>query len=171
MQPQGPYFLAGHSFGGKVAYEMAQQLLRQGQVIALVAILDTSAPNAQQKQDELDDATWLINIARTMKVVYAKDLDMDTDILTLLDPEEQFKHVLEYLKMLDILPLDADTTYLKQLLQAFKADANAEYVPQQVHPIPITLLRQARLIRRSLLISPSFYRILPGDGARFLANQ
>ncbi|MEH2088955.1 non-ribosomal peptide synthetase [Nostoc sp.] len=149
VQPQGPYFLAGHSFGGKVVYEMAQQLLRQGQVIALVAILDTTAPNTQQQQNEWDDewddnAMWLIGIAKTMQIVYAKDLDMDTDILPSLDLEAQFKHVLEYLKRLDILPLDADTTYLKQFLQALKADNKAKYVPQQVDPVSITLLRTSQ---------------------------
>ncbi|NEQ75872.1 MAG: amino acid adenylation domain-containing protein [Okeania sp. SIO2C9] len=30
IQPQGPYFLGGHSFGGKVAFEMAQQLKKTG---------------------------------------------------------------------------------------------------------------------------------------------
>ena len=58
VQPQGPYFLAGHSFGGKVVYEMAQQLRHQGQIIALVAILDTTAPNTQQQQNEWDVADW-----------------------------------------------------------------------------------------------------------------
>jgi amino acid adenylation domain-containing protein len=149
VQPQGPYFLAGHSFGGKVVYEMAQQLRHQGQIIALVAILDTTAPNTQQQQNEWDDewddnATWLIGIAKTMQIVYAKNLDMDTDVFPSLDLEAQFKHVLEYLKMLDILPLDADTTYLKQFLQALKADTKANYVPQQVDPISITLLRTSQ---------------------------
>jgi amino acid adenylation domain-containing protein len=45
VQPQGPYFLTGYSFGGLVAYEMAQQLSAQGQQIALLGLLDSSAPN------------------------------------------------------------------------------------------------------------------------------
>jgi amino acid adenylation domain-containing protein len=45
IQPQGPYFLTGYSFGGLVAYEMAQQLAAQGQQTALLALLDSSAPN------------------------------------------------------------------------------------------------------------------------------
>jgi amino acid adenylation domain-containing protein len=44
LQPQGPYFLGGWSFGGLVAFEMAQQLTQAGQQIGLLAILDTSAP-------------------------------------------------------------------------------------------------------------------------------
>jgi amino acid adenylation domain-containing protein len=41
VQPEGPYCLAGYSFGGLVAYEMARQLELQGQTVALLALLDT----------------------------------------------------------------------------------------------------------------------------------
>ena len=41
LQPQGPYFLMGLSIGGMVAYEMAQQLVAQGQEVALIALFDT----------------------------------------------------------------------------------------------------------------------------------
>lgn len=44
LQPHGPYFLGGWSFGGLVAFEMAQQLTQAGQQIELLAILDTPAP-------------------------------------------------------------------------------------------------------------------------------
>jgi aspartate racemase len=39
--PVGPCCLAGFSFGGKVAYEIAQQLRRAGRDVALLAIVDT----------------------------------------------------------------------------------------------------------------------------------
>jgi amino acid adenylation domain-containing protein len=45
LQPHGPYFLGGWSFGGLVAFEMAQQLTQAGQPIGLLAILDTPAPS------------------------------------------------------------------------------------------------------------------------------
>ena len=41
LQPTGPYHLGGRSFGGVVAYEMAQQLREQNQIVVLVALLDT----------------------------------------------------------------------------------------------------------------------------------
>jgi len=43
-EPQGPYFLGGMSFGGRVAFEMAQQMRRQGHEVALVALFDTYGP-------------------------------------------------------------------------------------------------------------------------------
>jgi amino acid adenylation domain-containing protein len=43
-QPKGPYFLGGFSFGGLVAYEMAQQLQAQGEQVAMLALLDAWGP-------------------------------------------------------------------------------------------------------------------------------
>ncbi len=43
VQPEGPYYLAGWSFGGLVAYEMARCLFDQGHEIALLAIIDCEA--------------------------------------------------------------------------------------------------------------------------------
>jgi thioesterase domain-containing protein len=42
-QPQGPYILGGYSAGGLIALEVAQQLRKQGQEVALLAILDVPA--------------------------------------------------------------------------------------------------------------------------------
>ncbi|RAJ29155.1 non-ribosomal peptide synthetase [Pedobacter cryoconitis] len=42
VQPAGPYRLIGHSFGGKVVYEMTLQLERQGEQVDLLAILDAA---------------------------------------------------------------------------------------------------------------------------------
>ncbi|MFE4498990.1 amino acid adenylation domain-containing protein [Rhodococcus sp. NPDC056743] len=44
VQPEGPYALAGFSFGGLVAYELARQLDRDGQQVTWLGILDTPTP-------------------------------------------------------------------------------------------------------------------------------
>lgn len=41
IQPEGPYFVAGHSVGGVVALKVADELRRRGGEVALLAILDT----------------------------------------------------------------------------------------------------------------------------------
>lgn len=41
VQPVGPYFLGGYCLGGTIAFEMAQQLSRRGETIALLVLLDT----------------------------------------------------------------------------------------------------------------------------------
>ncbi|HSY64208.1 MAG TPA: amino acid adenylation domain-containing protein [Terriglobales bacterium] len=45
VQPHGPYFLAGFSFGGLVAYEMAQQLRARDEKVGLLVLFDTAPGN------------------------------------------------------------------------------------------------------------------------------
>ena len=46
-QPNGPYVLAGHCAGGLIAYEMAQRLTKEGEVVAAVIMIDPDwHPNA-----------------------------------------------------------------------------------------------------------------------------
>jgi amino acid adenylation domain-containing protein len=40
VQPSGPYNLAGHSSGGLIVFEMACQLMEQGETVGLLALLD-----------------------------------------------------------------------------------------------------------------------------------
>jgi aspartate racemase len=48
LQPQGPYFLAGVSFGGIVCFEIARQLHMQGQTVGLLALFDTLGPGEEE---------------------------------------------------------------------------------------------------------------------------
>lgn len=75
VQPRGPYLLGGFSGGGITAYEMARQLLEEGEQVAMLVMLDTPLPNrysptlidriAIQLQNlKQDRAQFLINWAR-----------------------------------------------------------------------------------------------------------
>ncbi|AUX45576.1 beta-ketoacyl synthase [Sorangium cellulosum] len=58
-QPSGPYLLGGWSFGGIVAFEVAQELRRRGEQIALLALIDSGAPGHGFRMSDADDATLL----------------------------------------------------------------------------------------------------------------
>jgi thioesterase domain-containing protein/acyl carrier protein len=45
VQPHGPYFLAAHSFGGLVSFEIAQQLVGQGERVSFLGLIDTRLRN------------------------------------------------------------------------------------------------------------------------------
>ncbi|ARV58502.1 non-ribosomal peptide synthetase [Nostocales cyanobacterium HT-58-2] len=49
IQPNGPYFICGYSFGGTVAFEMAQQLHSQGEKLGLLVMLDTCRPGSEKR--------------------------------------------------------------------------------------------------------------------------
>jgi fatty-acyl-CoA synthase len=56
---RGPYLLLGYSFGGVVAYEMAAQLHRAGEEVALVGLLDApSIEDAGVRSPLLDRSNW-----------------------------------------------------------------------------------------------------------------
>jgi len=64
VQPQGPYILGGWSFGGLVAYEMAQQLQAQHQDIAQVLLLDSYLIEAEYVQAEPHPSQMLTQFIR-----------------------------------------------------------------------------------------------------------
>lgn len=45
IQPEGPYYLGGSSFGGIVALEIAQKLHQNGEETGLLALFDTNSPS------------------------------------------------------------------------------------------------------------------------------
>jgi amino acid adenylation domain-containing protein len=53
VQPEGPYRIGGYSFGGLVAYEMAQQLRAQEQEVGLLALFDTYPGKMESRTSQL----------------------------------------------------------------------------------------------------------------------
>ncbi len=64
VQPQGPYHLLGFSFGGLVAFEMANQLAACGERVALLAMLDTGLAGMKSGRKLLPFRSILGNLLR-----------------------------------------------------------------------------------------------------------
>ena len=47
LQPRGPYYIGGYSAAGVVAFEMARQLHKEGESVALLALFDTQGPESR----------------------------------------------------------------------------------------------------------------------------
>jgi phthiocerol/phenolphthiocerol synthesis type-I polyketide synthase E len=62
VAPAGPYLLGGWSLGGTLAFEMAQQLDRQGEKVALLALLDAPPPATGDAEALGDDAVLLAEL-------------------------------------------------------------------------------------------------------------
>jgi amino acid adenylation domain-containing protein len=52
MQPHGPYFLAGYCSGGWVSFEIAQQLVRAGERVGFLGLIDTTFYNMPARVSE-----------------------------------------------------------------------------------------------------------------------
>jgi thioesterase domain-containing protein/acyl carrier protein len=64
VRPHGPYHLLGWSFGGLVAHEIACRLRAAGETVALLALLDTAAP--QPGGTAPDDRTIMAELANIL---------------------------------------------------------------------------------------------------------
>jgi amino acid adenylation domain-containing protein/non-ribosomal peptide synthase protein (TIGR01720 family) len=161
IQPEGPYRIGGHSFGGLVAFEMARQLHKEGTEVAMLAILDTSAPVPGNKPfdpagffDDRDDATIFIGIAQLIERVVRQDLAVSREELDLLDPEAQLIYFLEKLKRVDFVAPDAGPSLIRGFLAVERAVARAfrSYESQaKAYPGSMTLFMSAD-------IAPSDFR-------------
>jgi amino acid adenylation domain-containing protein len=143
VQPEGPYSLGGHSFGGWVAFEMAQQLQLHGQEVALLAIFDAVAPGVDDSilGQDWDDTQWLLQMAQLLEDSYGKELEVSYDDLQNRDLETQITYVTQRLKEADLLPAGAGAEQIQRLLRVFKANSQMRYLPQILYETQIHLFR------------------------------
>jgi thioesterase domain-containing protein len=75
VQPRGPYYLGGHSFGGCVAYEVAQQLRAAGEEVAMLALWEADLETDHGFLFRIGTVRNLLNVRavtlpRRMKAAY-----------------------------------------------------------------------------------------------------
>ncbi|OQW92060.1 MAG: hypothetical protein BWK78_02785 [Thiotrichaceae bacterium IS1] len=127
-QPVGPYFLGGASFGGTLAFEMAQQLQAQQQRVALLAMIDT--PGTGHLPVELNDEAEIL--AYLLKM--SNDISVSLEELRSLTLEEQFHYYLDQLKLANqaISSEELDWSNFRTVLKLFQANSKSmrNYLPQ-----------------------------------------
>ena len=137
--------MAGHSFGGKVVFEMANQLQRMGESVAYVGILDISAPiesvNHQDDYSNRDDAQGLCLMAEGLEELGFNNLVLDYQTLAALSEEEQLYYFKEQLEMVGILPPQTDIKVVRGLVQVYQTQCQIKYKPENSYSAPITLFR------------------------------
>jgi thioesterase domain-containing protein/acyl carrier protein len=154
IQAQSPYLLGGHSFGAVIAFETALQLQKQGHDVTLLAILDTEAPFSARDPlvDDWDDARWLASIADDVEALLGKKMDISSDALRALEPDEQLVYVNEQLKKVNWIPPEADIEQLRRIMQLFKTntEASANYNSKEVlHTTRIALFKAKEPLPRA----------------------
>jgi thioesterase domain-containing protein len=142
VQGCGPYRLAGHCFGGLVAFEIARRLSHQGLQIRSLAILNTPAPLAPPAAPIGDpgQARWIHAIARACEDATGKHVPLVCD-LNSLDDEAQLCLLRRAMIAADLLPAEAELNQIRGLVNVFRANSSARYRPDDILDVPITLLR------------------------------
>ncbi|HEV2704406.1 MAG TPA: amino acid adenylation domain-containing protein [Pyrinomonadaceae bacterium] len=138
VQPEGPYRIGGWSFGGVVAFEMAQQLEEAGHEVSLLAMLDSAAPRPGAQATEADDEiTLLVGLARLHNVT------LSAARLRPLTPQERLDYLLEQVRLVDATAsLDLDASQMQAMLDAARINLRAQtlYAPRP-YPKRITVFR------------------------------
>jgi amino acid adenylation domain-containing protein len=140
VQPHGPYLLGGYCLSGLVAFEMATQLLAQGEEIALLALIDTERPTRVR--------TAAVNIFNRLERAQ-HILSVIRDAFRFNDPARSAparKRIRSKLGMDGAKPVDnaREVTYYRQKMR-YQAIVR-EYVPQQ-YPGRITLIVNEQVYR------------------------
>jgi thioesterase domain-containing protein/acyl carrier protein len=141
VQPEGPYGLAGHSFGGIVAFEMARQLGGQGQEVALLIMADAwRAPITGELSSE-DQALIVGGFAHDLGFSLDQ-VDVAWDHFWRLPPADQVTYILDLLLARGVLPETIPLTQVRRALRLHLTSIAAmrAYVARPVS-CPILLLR------------------------------
>jgi thioesterase domain-containing protein/non-ribosomal peptide synthetase component F len=81
VQPNGPYRLCGYSFGGFVAFEMAAQLLTEGEEVPVLVMLDTGNSGYYRHLPPADWLQfWTTRIVDRIKRYYHRLADRRVDV-------------------------------------------------------------------------------------------
>jgi aspartate racemase len=93
VQPKGPYNLVGVSTGGIIAFEMAQQLYSQGEMVSFLGMLDTQPPRSiLQETLKLNQSK---NRNLSFREIFKTELPDDEKMITFL--EKNYEIVMQYL--------------------------------------------------------------------------
>jgi amino acid adenylation domain-containing protein len=176
VQPSGPYRVAGWSFGGTLAYEVALQLLGLDEQVEFVGLLDaphvTIEGGARPEIPE-DSELLLMSLPSLLRQAGVSDEEAQPAIAELqaggatLDVEAVVRRCHE----LSLFPAEWTVDYIQAILHRNRLvrDALGQYVPQPTS-LPVCLFSARDTVRddpfrgwRSLLPEPSIRMIrVPG---------
>ncbi len=99
----GPYHLGGYSFGSVVAFEMAQQLKRQGREVGVLTLLEGGSPYQIKQLDGDLQLMTVAGLARDLARLANIDLDLPHEKVQAMKLEEALEFILEKLKRSKLL--------------------------------------------------------------------
>ncbi|QBD77241.1 amino acid adenylation domain-containing protein [Ktedonosporobacter rubrisoli] len=146
VQPEGPYLLGGYSFGGHVAYEMAQQLRRAGQDIAFLGIFDTATPAIMRDLPHDDASNIMTVVLEVLRDVPRKSAGELYSHLQNLAPDAQYAFALAEIQKAGIELPDPAAQWLRQQAHILKTRMQAIHAYYPVsYPGTLTLFRSTEM--------------------------
>jgi thioesterase domain-containing protein/acyl carrier protein len=144
VQPAGPYSLIGHSYGGVVAYEMARQLIEQGEEISSLVLLDSIAPSVMQRTQAHDEVAELFEEAMAVANLYGAGLAIDVERMRRSSNEENVQYVVG---LLNERGLEINADQFAAFHRVYRANllCYRAYTPSMLsRKIPVSLYRASQ---------------------------
>jgi len=137
LQPAGPYWLAGWSMGGVVAFEMARQMESSGEEVAFLGLMDAFIPMPKRAVAPSEgglpaDVEQLVEFGHNLGVPL-HDWKVDWTRWAGLDSRTRFARVVEAARESGAVAADIDEDRLAHLHEVFRSNADAlqSYRPQR----------------------------------------
>ncbi|MEU2723885.1 non-ribosomal peptide synthetase [Streptomyces smyrnaeus] len=93
-QPTGPYAVAGYSYGGAVAFEIAKRLEADGDRVGFVGVFNLP-PHISGRMNEISFTDGAINLALFLELISAADVERLTTTLRALPEAEQLAYLVD----------------------------------------------------------------------------
>ncbi|HVR95365.1 MAG TPA: thioesterase domain-containing protein, partial [Thermoanaerobaculia bacterium] len=166
--PRGPYRLAGWSFGGLVAFEMARRLSEEGETVGKLVLLDTLIPGSVH-QAEPKDSDLLIGLALDLGGLAGIDLAITPADLKGLDAEAGLARILERARDRGALPPGVESGAVR-LWRVYRANARAAraYRPRPYDGRLVVLAAEANPFLGRLGLALGWQRFAAGVAAKTL---
>ncbi|MES4908380.1 MULTISPECIES: non-ribosomal peptide synthetase [unclassified Streptomyces] len=95
VQPSGPYAVAGYSYGGAVAFEIAKRLEADGDRVDFVGVFNLP-PHISGRMNEITFTDGAINLALFLELIDAADIEELTATLRPLPEADQLAHLIDH---------------------------------------------------------------------------
>jgi thioesterase domain-containing protein len=137
--PHGPYRLAGHSFGGLVAYEMAARLREFGESVQLV-LLDTLLFGQGEPHDLPSDDMALVELLAAIRLHQQPEVIPNVETLAQLSPDVMRDEVIAAIA--GSRPFAGDVS-LNRWVKVYRAHSAAmrDFQPKVVPDLPYLLVK------------------------------
>lgn len=132
-----PCHLAGHSYGAAVAFEMARQLIDQGQPVASLTLIDLPARPFLELAKQGSDAEMLAEIAEAAQIFSGVEIEQPQTSFEGLSSAAAKKQLLDILEQSGMIPSQDDTSLGDILLSRYHNSRHAmqEYLPGTINAL------------------------------------
>jgi len=142
FQPEGPYQIGGWSFGGVVAFEMAQQLVQQGQEVSLLALLDPWVPILLDPSKKIDHLYMRGVLSRYFGGMFGITNLVTEEELIGLNSEEQIEFIIDKAEKLELFPKEATREQNRRFIDVIIGTLKATYTyKRRPYPGKVTVFR------------------------------